>query len=99
MTLLPRPVMPEFTASSTIYCMTGLSTIGNISFGNALVAGRNLVPKPAAGSTAFLIMVSAFFNFYNARFYALDSRDSDCKYVVLEFGVNLGCVNVFGKDD
>ena len=28
--------------------------IGNISFGKALVAGRNLVPYPAAGIIAFL---------------------------------------------
>ena len=30
----------------------GLSTSGNISLGCALVAGRNLVPSPAAGKTA-----------------------------------------------
>src|ERR1700683_5447905 len=33
--------------------MSGLSTMGSISFGIAFVAGRNLVPKPATGSTAF----------------------------------------------
>src|ERR1051326_8013767 len=33
--------------------MIGLSTSGSISFGCALVAGRNLVPRPAAGKTAF----------------------------------------------
>src|SRR5688500_2245028 len=32
--------------------MVGLSTSGSISFGCALVAGRNLVPQPAAGKTA-----------------------------------------------
>src|SRR5215469_2314201 len=32
--------------------MMGLSTIGSISLGCALVAGRNRVPKPAAGKTA-----------------------------------------------
>src|SRR5690606_10092723 len=31
---------------------TGLSTSGSISLGCALVAGRNLVPQPAAGKTA-----------------------------------------------
>jgi hypothetical protein len=36
-----------------MYCIVGLSTIGNISFGCALVAGKNLVPSPAAGITAF----------------------------------------------
>ena len=46
--------IPEATASSIIYCNVGLSTIGNISLGCALVAGKNLVPNPAAGITAFL---------------------------------------------
>ena len=32
--------------------MIGLSTSGSISFGCALVAGRNRVPRPAAGKTA-----------------------------------------------
>jgi hypothetical protein len=35
--------------------MAGVSTTGNISLGIALVAGRNLVPNPAAGITAFVI--------------------------------------------
>src|SRR5271156_4899147 len=33
--------------------MRGLSTSGNISLGCALVAGKNRVPRPAAGKTAF----------------------------------------------
>src|SRR5437588_9933671 len=45
---------PARTASSTTYWIAGLSTTGSISFGWALVAGRNLVPSPAAGMTAFL---------------------------------------------
>src|SRR3954465_13750074 len=45
--------IPEATASSTAYWITGLSTRGSISFGCALVAGRNRVPHPAAGNTAF----------------------------------------------
>src|SRR6185436_5330526 len=58
MAFLPRPVTrmmlstPEATASSTPYWMMGLSTSGSISFGCALVAGRNRVPRPAAGKTA-----------------------------------------------
>src|SRR6185295_16382055 len=44
--------IPEATASSTTYWIKGLSTSGNISFGDALVAGRKRVPKPAAGKTA-----------------------------------------------
>ena len=38
--------------------MVGLSTIGSISFGVALVAGRNLVPNPAAGITALVIFAT-----------------------------------------
>jgi hypothetical protein len=41
--------------------MSGLSTIGIISLGLALVAGRNLLPMPATGNTAlvsFLFMFS-----------------------------------------
>jgi cyanate permease len=33
--------------------IAGLSTTGSISLGVALVAGRNRVPRPAAGMTAF----------------------------------------------
>ena len=47
--------MPDATASSTPYWMIGLSTSGSISFGCALVAGRNRVPRPAAGNTALRI--------------------------------------------
>ena len=46
--------MPARTASSTTYWMAGLSTTGNISLGCALVAGRNRVPRPAAGITALV---------------------------------------------
>src|SRR5277367_3402105 len=58
MAVLPRPVtmimfwIPEWIASSTPYWISGLSTTFNISFGWALVAGRNRVPSPAAGNTA-----------------------------------------------
>ena len=44
-------------ASSTAYWMSGLSTIGSNSFGIALVAGKNRVPKPATGNTALRILV------------------------------------------
>jgi hypothetical protein len=37
-------------ASSTTYWMAGLSTIGGISFGVALVAGGKRVPSSAAGT-------------------------------------------------
>ena len=45
-------VMPAAEASSTAYWISGLSTIGSISFGIALVAGRKRVPSPATGKTA-----------------------------------------------
>ena len=57
---LLRPVImstssrPAATASSTTYWMAGLSTTGSISLGVALVAGRNRVPRPAAGMTALV---------------------------------------------
>src|SRR5882672_8384657 len=63
MARFPRPVitrmsvMPAPTASSTTYWMVGLSMTGTISFGWLLVAGRNLVPRPAAGMTAFRTFV------------------------------------------
>jgi hypothetical protein len=38
-----------------------LSTTGSISLGCALVAGKNLVPKPATGNTAFVIPALAIF--------------------------------------
>src|ERR1700757_1987565 len=44
---------PARTASSTTYWIAGLSTTGSISFGVAFVAGKNRVPRPAAGTTAF----------------------------------------------
>src|SRR5579871_5676272 len=47
-------VMPAAIASSTAYWISGLSTMGSISFGLALVAGRNRVPRPATGNTAFV---------------------------------------------
>jgi hypothetical protein len=37
--------------------MLGVSTIGIISFAIAFVAGKNRVPKPAAGITAFRTFV------------------------------------------
>src|SRR5580765_6806555 len=47
-------VMPAAAASSTAYWISGLSTIGSISLGLALVTGRKRLPMPATGNTAFL---------------------------------------------
>jgi hypothetical protein len=52
---------PALTASSTSICITGLSIIGNISFGRAFVAGKNLVPNQAAGITHFFIFFMDIF--------------------------------------
>src|SRR3954470_9952332 len=60
MARLLRPVtnimwrMPAAYASSTAYWISGLSTMGSISLGWALVAGRKRLPRPATGNTAFL---------------------------------------------
>ena len=58
MTPLLRPVTnmncstPAARASSMTYCRMGRSTTGSISFGIALVAGKNRVPRPATGRIA-----------------------------------------------
>src|SRR5713101_7736902 len=52
--MMRMSVKPAATASSTTYWIDGLSTTGNISLGWLLVAGRNRVPRPAAGMTAFV---------------------------------------------
>src|SRR5579863_997061 len=63
MASLPRPVTkitsgtPEAATSSAAYCTSGLSTMGSISLGWALVAGRKRVPRPATGKTALRIFI------------------------------------------
>jgi hypothetical protein len=58
MAVLSRPVtkmnssIPAAWASSTAYWISGLSTTGSISFGIALVAGKNRVPRPPTGKMA-----------------------------------------------
>jgi hypothetical protein len=44
---------PAAIASSAAYCISGLSMMGKSSYGIALVVGKNLVPNPATGKTAF----------------------------------------------
>jgi len=48
---------PADRASSAAYWISGLSTMGSISFGVALVTGRKRVPRPATGNTAVLMVV------------------------------------------
>ena len=52
-------VIPAAAASSTANWISGLSTIGSISFGLALVTGRKRLPSPATGKTALLILPNA----------------------------------------
>src|SRR5207253_4712864 len=51
--------IPAAAASSTAYCIIGLAATGSISFGRAFVVGSILVPKPAAGITAFVILLKS----------------------------------------
>src|SRR5690625_3285636 len=67
--------MPDATASSTMYWMVGLSTIGNISFGWAFVAGKKRVPNPAAGIIAFLIFMEYLLLFYEFNITSLLYHD------------------------
>src|SRR5262245_57114899 len=52
--MIVMSVSPARTASSTTHWIAGLSRSGSISLGWDLVAGRNRVPSPAAGTTSFL---------------------------------------------
>ena len=49
-------LIPAFIPSSKIYSNPGLPFIGKSSFGNTLVRGNNLVPNPAKGIIACLII-------------------------------------------
>src|SRR5205814_7894322 len=52
-------VIPAAAASSTAYWISGLSTIGSISFGLAFVTGRKRLPSPATGNTALVTLANA----------------------------------------
>ena len=77
---LPRPVMmrissmPAATASSTMYWMAGLSTMGSISLGMAFVAGSTRVPRPAAGTTALRIFCMGNILLWYFLFYSPTGR-------------------------
>ncbi len=53
--------MPASSASSTAYWTTGRSTTVSISLGTDFVAGRNRVPSPATGITAFFTLRMSIF--------------------------------------
>ena len=49
-------LIPAALHSSNIYSIAGLPFIGNNSLGKTVVKGNNLVPKPAKGIIACLII-------------------------------------------
>src|SRR5262245_44469426 len=51
--------IPARAASSTTSWIAGTSITGSMTFGCALVAGRNRVPSPAAGMTALRTLMAA----------------------------------------
>jgi hypothetical protein len=53
-----------------------LSTIGNISLGCALVAGRKRLPRPATGKTAFVIFGMIYFSrsYLEHKFIAMGTK-------------------------
>src|SRR5271165_2813723 len=61
-------VMPAAAASSTANWISGLSTMGSISFGLALVAGRKRLPSPATGNTALVSLPNAMEEFLELLF-------------------------------
>src|SRR4051794_24933194 len=61
-------VMPAAAASSTAYWMSGLSTMGSISLGLAFVTGRNRLPRPATGNTAFVTLRNVIEEFLQLSF-------------------------------
>src|SRR4029077_16500613 len=82
-------VMPAAAASSTANWISGLSTIGSISFGLALVTGRNRLPRPATGKTALVILPDAMEHFLELFF--VDRRHTQLASAVeLAAGVGAG---------
>src|SRR5271165_1705983 len=68
-------VMPAAAASSTANWISGLSTMGSISFGLALVAGRKRLPSPATGNTALVSLPNAMEEFLQLGF--VDHRHAE----------------------
>jgi hypothetical protein len=74
--------------------MTGLSTIGSISFGIAFVCGKNRVPNPAAGITAFVIffdIVSLSFHEYVIRNFIIRTSVSFLTVLLIVSGMKMDC--------
>src|SRR5262245_63097147 len=85
--------MPAAAASSTAYWMSGLSTIGSISLGLALVTGRNRLPRPATGNTAFLSLAgmgSEILQHFDEFFFFQDAHAEGACLVQLGAGILAG---------
>src|ERR1051325_4571575 len=82
-------VIPAAAASSTAYWISGLSTIGSISFGLALVTGRKRLPRPATGKTAFrsLAYMSEFPEHLDEFLFLQDRHTEGTRLVELRPGV------------
>src|SRR5512146_2859465 len=78
-------VMPAATASSTAYWISGLSTMGIISLGLALVAGRKRVPIPATANTALVILLISDSSFLQQmqQFLLIDYTDPELHRFVI----------------
>src|SRR5690349_3647051 len=68
--------------------MSGLSTTGSISLGEALVAGRNRVPRPATGNTALVIFCIVFSTEHLEELLLVDHGDAQLARLV-ELGAGL----------
>src|SRR5271154_5510225 len=82
-----KSVMPAAAASSTANWISGLSTIGSISLGLALVAGRKRLPSPATGKTALVSLPNAMEEFLELLF--IDHRHPELAGAV-ELATRLG---------
>src|SRR5438270_2382249 len=82
-------VMPAAAASSTAYWISGLSTMGSISFGLAFVTGRNRLPSPATGNTAFVTLRNVIEEFLQLSF--IENRHAEvARTIELRPGVFAG---------
>src|SRR5699024_195270 len=81
---------PAAIASLTAYCTSGLSTTGRISLALALVAGKNRVPRPATGNTAFRMRMRGSFYFTALQIIPVYSKVTDVTLKKNLIGARLG---------
>src|SRR5260370_21404364 len=70
--------------------MIGLATIGSISWGWALVGGRNRVRSPAAGKTALRTLASIPYSVFRAKRESQASRAVAMKIVAMDTAGKIG---------